>query len=100
MPLLSSPARSWSRRAPAGRPKTADSMNAELANGGVYDKLQQKQVTAWLGIRNAAGHGNYGDYAGTDVVSLSQESSNSSSTTLRDKMIGDKVPQSRRVGAS
>lgn len=55
---------------PAGRHKTADSMNSELVKGGVYNQLQQKQVTAWLGIRNAAAHGNYGEYTGTDVVSL------------------------------
>jgi hypothetical protein len=55
---------------PAGRHKTADSMNSELAKSGVYNQLQQKQVTAWLGIRNAAAHGKYGEYAGADVVSL------------------------------
>lgn len=55
---------------PAGRHKTADSMNSELAKGGVYNQLQQKQVTAWLGIRNAAAHGKYGEYTGANVVSL------------------------------
>ncbi len=55
---------------PAGRHKTADSMNSELAKGGVYNQLQQKQVTAWLGIRNAAAHGKYSEYTGADVVSL------------------------------
>jgi hypothetical protein len=55
---------------PAGRHKTADSMNAELAKGGVYNQLQQKQVTAWLGTRNASAHGNYDEYTGADVVSL------------------------------
>jgi hypothetical protein len=55
---------------PTGKPKTADSMNSELAKGGAYNQLQQKQVTAWLGIRNAAAHGNYGEYAGTEVVNL------------------------------
>jgi hypothetical protein len=55
---------------PAGGPKKAESMNSQLARGGVYSVLQQKQVTAWLGIRNAAAHGNYGSYTGTDVVNL------------------------------
>jgi hypothetical protein len=55
---------------PAGRHKTADSMNSELAKSGVYNQLQQKQVTAWLGIRNAAAHGKYGEYTGANVVSL------------------------------
>jgi len=54
----------------AGKHKTADSMNSELAKGGVYNQLQQKQVTAWLSIRNAAAHGKYGEYTGADVVSL------------------------------
>jgi hypothetical protein len=55
---------------PSGGPKKADSMNSELAKSGVFNKLQQKQVTAWLSIRNAAAHGNYNDYAGTDVAGL------------------------------
>jgi hypothetical protein len=54
----------------AGRYKTADSMNTELAKTGVYNQLQQKQVTAWLGIRNAAAHGKYSQYTAADVVSL------------------------------
>lgn len=54
----------------AGRYKTADSMNTELAKTGVYNQLQQKHVTAWLGIRNAAAHGKYSQYTAADVVSL------------------------------
>ncbi len=37
-------------------------MNADLKAAGVYNGLEAKQVTAWLAIRNAAAHGNYGDY--------------------------------------
>jgi hypothetical protein len=55
---------------PAGGPKKADLMNSDLAKGGVYNNLQQKQVTAWLGIRNSAAHGRYTDYGTTDVTSL------------------------------
>jgi hypothetical protein len=50
-------------------PKKAETLNAELAKAGVHDKNQQKQVTAWLGIRNDAAHGHY-DRVRTDVVEL------------------------------
>ncbi|MFE8950618.1 hypothetical protein [Streptomyces sp. NPDC007856] len=51
----------------AGRPKKADTMNADLKRAGVYDGLQQKQVTAWMDLRNKAAHGNYGDYDDAQV---------------------------------
>ncbi len=56
----------------AGRkkmPKKADAMNADLAKAGVYGKLEQKNVTAWLDLRNHAAHGKYNDY-NTDQVSM------------------------------
>jgi hypothetical protein len=43
-------------------PKKADALNAELAKAQVYNKIDQKQVTAWLGLRNDAAHGHYGEY--------------------------------------
>lgn len=46
----------------AGKPKKADTMNADLKKAGVYDGLVQKQVTAWMDLRNKAAHGNYADY--------------------------------------
>lgn len=46
----------------AGKPKKADTMNADLKKAGVYDGLQQKQITAWMDLRNKAAHGNYRDY--------------------------------------
>ncbi|MEU9379733.1 hypothetical protein AB0D38_01445 [Streptomyces sp. NPDC048279] len=46
----------------AGKPKKADTMNADLKKAGVYDGLQQKQITAWMDLRNKAAHGNYSDY--------------------------------------
>ncbi|MET7271684.1 hypothetical protein ABZS59_10950 [Streptomyces flaveolus] len=46
----------------AGKPKRADTMNADLKKAGVYDGLQQKEVTAWMDLRNKAAHGNYADY--------------------------------------
>ncbi|MFC8829024.1 hypothetical protein ACFT9I_27165 [Streptomyces sp. NPDC057137] len=45
-----------------GAPKKADAMNADLKKAGVYDGLQQKQITAWMDLRNKAAHGNYTDY--------------------------------------
>ena len=43
-------------------PLTGDPLNVELAKAGVYNKVEQMQVTAWLGIRNSAAHGKYGEY--------------------------------------
>jgi hypothetical protein len=39
--------------------KKADTLNADLVKTNVYDKTEQKQVTAWLGVRNDAAHGHY-----------------------------------------
>lgn len=47
---------------PSGKPKTADALNADLAAVAVYSKVDQKNVTAWLGLRNDAAHGNYSGY--------------------------------------
>ena len=49
------------------RPKKADSINSELAKQTVYSKLEQKSVTAWLGLRNNAAHGNYSEYNDNQV---------------------------------
>ncbi len=43
-------------------PKKADLLNADLAGHGVYNKLDQKNVTAWLDLRNKAAHGKYTEY--------------------------------------
>jgi len=50
------------------RPKKAETMNADLTKAGVYSKLEQKSVTAWLGLRNSAAHGDYDDYTGDQVA--------------------------------
>ncbi|WP_405954310.1 hypothetical protein [Streptomyces phaeochromogenes] len=52
----------------AGKPKKADTMNADLKKAGVYDGLRQKQLTAWMDLRNKAAHGNYGDYDKDEVL--------------------------------
>ncbi|MEU1307257.1 hypothetical protein [Streptomyces shenzhenensis] len=45
-----------------GKPKKADVMNADLKKAGVYDGLRQKQITAWMDLRNKAAHGDYTSY--------------------------------------
>jgi hypothetical protein len=59
-----------SLRLPGGGPKMASVLNDDLKRGGVYNALEHKQVTAWLAIRNAAAHGNYGDYDEAGVKAL------------------------------
>lgn len=50
------------------RPRKADSMNAELARGNVYTRGEQKQVTAWLDLRNKAAHAQYNEYSMEEVL--------------------------------
>jgi hypothetical protein len=50
-----------------GKPKKLDVMNAELAKANVYGKNEQKQITAWAGIRNDAAHAHYDKYKKEDV---------------------------------
>ena len=54
------------------RPKKADLMNADLAKAGVYSKLDQKSIIAWLDLRNKAAHGQYADYSQQQVQLLLQ----------------------------
>ena len=51
----------------SGKPKKADTINADLVKAGAYTKLDQKNITAWLGLRNDAAHGNYGAYDAKQV---------------------------------
>jgi hypothetical protein len=51
----------------SGRLKKADTMNADLKKDGAYGALEQKQVTAWLDLRNSAAHGDYAKYDAKDV---------------------------------
>jgi hypothetical protein len=44
-------------------PRKADTLNADLAKAGKYSKLDQKQITAWLDLRNKAAQGKYSEYA-------------------------------------
>jgi hypothetical protein len=55
-----------------GKPKKADSLNTDLVKEDAYSKLDQKNVTAWLGLRNNAAHGNYTEYDKTQVSLMIQ----------------------------
>lgn len=48
-------------------PKKADALNSELCAAGAYSKLDQKNVTAWLDLRNKAAHGHYDQYTQQQV---------------------------------
>jgi len=51
------------------KPKKADKMNSDLTRKKAYSKLDQKNVTAWLDLRNKAAHGEYEKY-NSDQVGL------------------------------
>jgi hypothetical protein len=53
--------------------KKAETLNAELAEVKIYSKLDQKNVTSWLGLRNDAAHGNYKNYT-MEQAKLMQDS--------------------------
>ena len=48
-------------------PKKADLMNSDLAKLNVYSSGYQKQIIAWLGLRNSAAHGKYNEYTIEEV---------------------------------
>jgi hypothetical protein len=48
-------------------PLKADALNAELARANAYTKLDLKNVTAWLDLRNKAAHGKYAEYTKDQV---------------------------------
>jgi hypothetical protein len=50
-----------------GKTKKAETLNTDLAGQAVYSKLDQKNVTSWLGLRNDAAHGNYANYTAEQV---------------------------------
>jgi hypothetical protein len=47
--------------------KMGDALNTELYRANVYGLLEQKQIVAWLDIRNKAAHGKYEEYAAAHV---------------------------------
>lgn len=44
------------------KPKKAELINADLTKASAYTKTDQKNVTAWLDLRNKAAHGQYEEY--------------------------------------
>lgn len=48
-------------------PKKADQLNSNLTEKNIYNKLEQKSVTAWLDLRNKAAHGKYNEYTHSQV---------------------------------
>jgi len=50
-----------------------DKMNSDLAKAGIYNKLQQKRVTALADIRNSAAHGKPDEYSADDVKAMIQD---------------------------
>lgn len=48
----------------------ADRLNAELCKKGAYNIAKQKQLTAWLDLRNRAAHGEWNSYSAPDVKDL------------------------------
>ena len=53
-------------------PKKAELLNAEICSAGVYNKLDQKNVTVWLDLRNKAAHGKYSEYSQAQVEFIVQ----------------------------
>lgn len=47
-----------------------DKMNADLAKAGIYNKIVQKQVTTYAGIRNSAAHGKINEFSTSDVKQM------------------------------
>jgi len=46
------------------------SLNTKLADKEVYNRLMQKQIQAWKGIRDSADHGKFGDYKTGQVKAM------------------------------
>jgi hypothetical protein len=51
-------------------PQKADQLNIDLAKAEVYAKLDLKNVTAWLDLRNKAAHGEYTVYNADQVKGM------------------------------
>ncbi|WP_050766277.1 hypothetical protein [Microcystis aeruginosa] len=45
-------------------------MNSDLAKAGVYNKLNQKRITAIADIRNSAAHGKQNEFTVQDVSDM------------------------------
>lgn len=47
-----------------------DKMNSDLSKAGIYNKLQQKRITALADIRNSAAHGKSEEFTDQDVEDM------------------------------
>jgi len=52
--------------------KKADTLNADLMKAEIYGVLEQKNVTAWLDLRNRAAHGKFNEYSQEQVELMYQ----------------------------
>ena len=52
--------------------KKADKLNSELVSANIYNKLDQKNITTQLDIRNKAAHGKYSEYSESQVQLMQQ----------------------------
>lgn len=50
----------------------ANQLNQNLVKAGQYNKLEMKNVTAWLDLRNKAAHGKYDKYDKSQVDGMLQ----------------------------
>jgi len=64
--------KSWVPATVGSRPIKADQLNADLARANVYSVPYQKNVTAWLDLRNKAAHGKHAEYTKEQVVLMLQ----------------------------
>jgi len=46
------------------------SLNTKIADKEIYNRLVQRQIQAWKGIRDSADHGKFDDYKIDDVISI------------------------------
>jgi hypothetical protein len=53
-------------------PKEANTLNAELYKKKIYEVLDNKSITSWLGLRNNAAHGEYKKYTQQQVEIMKQ----------------------------
>jgi len=59
-----------------------DKMNSDLAKAGIYNKLQQKRITALADIRNSAAHGKIEEFTDDDVKLMIRDVENFLSSYL------------------
>ncbi len=52
------------------KPTKSDTLNSDLAKASVYSVGYQKQIIAWLDIRNNAAHGHYSTYSKDQIQNM------------------------------